>query len=91
MYFRSRNEPYYLILGEVSNCAELSPTFPLLDEEMRKLLNVFVRDDRGVSAMEYAVLAGIVVMALGAMATVFSTDIGTMFSTMFAKVVSAQA
>ncbi|MCG7399894.1 MULTISPECIES: Flp family type IVb pilin [Caballeronia] len=58
---------------------------------MRKLMKAFVRDERGVSAMEYAVLAGIVVLALGAMASTFSTSVGTMFSTLFDKVTTAQS
>jgi pilus assembly protein Flp/PilA len=57
---------------------------------MRKLFKFFVRDERGVSAMEYAVLAGIVVLALGAMAATFKTDIGTMFTGLFTKVTTAQ-
>jgi pilus assembly protein Flp/PilA len=58
---------------------------------MRKLMKAFVRDERGVSAMEYAVLAGIVVLALGAVAGTFSTKIGTMFTTLFDKVSTAQS
>ena len=57
---------------------------------MRKFLKVFVRDERGVSAMEYAVLAGIVVVALGAMAATFSTNIGLMFAHLFAAVTASQ-
>jgi len=57
---------------------------------MFKFLRVFVRDERGVSAMEYAVLAGIVVVALGAMAANFSTSVGTMFSTLFTKITTTQ-
>ncbi|BBU29888.1 hypothetical protein BTHE68_36220 [Burkholderia sp. THE68] len=57
---------------------------------MRKLMKAFVRDERGVSAMEYAVLAGIVVLALGAMASTFSTSIGSMFDSLFNKVSTAQ-
>jgi pilus assembly protein Flp/PilA len=57
---------------------------------MRKFLKFFVRDERGVSAMEYAVLAGIVVVALGAMAATFSTSVGTMFSNLFTRVTTAQ-
>ncbi|WP_244816348.1 Flp family type IVb pilin [Caballeronia sp. Lep1P3] len=53
---------------------------------MRKLMKAFVRDERGVSAMEYAVLAGIVVVALGAMSTVFSSGLTTMFGTLFSNV-----
>jgi pilus assembly protein Flp/PilA len=58
---------------------------------MRNFMKAFVRDERGVSAMEYAVLAGIVVIALGGMAATFKTSIGTMFSTLFTNVTAAQA
>ncbi|CAB3681819.1 hypothetical protein LMG27174_02707 [Paraburkholderia rhynchosiae] len=58
---------------------------------MRKLLKAFVRDERGVSAMEYAVLAGIVAVALGAMAATFSTSVQTMFTTMFSTITANQA
>ncbi|WP_250436030.1 Flp family type IVb pilin [Caballeronia sp. ATUFL_F2_KS9A] len=58
---------------------------------MRKLMKAFVRDERGVSAMEYAVLAGIVVLALGAMASTFSNSVSSMFSTLFDKVTTAQS
>lgn len=47
------------------------------------------RDERGVSAMEYAVLAGIVVLALSAVATQFNSSISTMFTNLFSKVSSA--
>ncbi len=40
--------------------------------------------------MEYAVLAGIVVIALGGMAATFKTSIGTMFSTLFTNVTNSQ-
>jgi pilus assembly protein Flp/PilA len=58
---------------------------------MRKLMKAFVRDESGVSAMEYAVLAGIVVLALGGMASTFSSSISTMFTNLFSQVSSAQA
>jgi pilus assembly protein Flp/PilA len=58
---------------------------------MRKLFKAFVRDERGVSAMEYAVLAGIVVIALGAMASTFSSNISLMFNTLFTKVTASQS
>jgi pilus assembly protein Flp/PilA len=57
---------------------------------MRKFLKFFVRDERGVSAMEYAVLAGIVVVALGAMAATFNTNVGLMFANLFTRVTTAQ-
>ncbi|WP_436025837.1 Flp family type IVb pilin [Trinickia sp. LjRoot230] len=40
--------------------------------------------------MEYAVLAGIVVIALGAMAATFSTNISTMFTNLFTQVTTSQ-
>jgi pilus assembly protein Flp/PilA len=58
--------------------------------KMRKLLKAMVRDERGVSAMEYAVLAGIVVVALGAAAVTFNTKIAAMFTTMFTSVTTQQ-
>ncbi|MDB5834961.1 MAG: pilus assembly protein [Caballeronia sp.] len=57
---------------------------------MRKFISWFVRDERGVSAMEYAVLAGIVAVALGAVATTFNSSVSTMFSTMFNSITTAQ-
>ncbi|MDQ7981724.1 Flp family type IVb pilin [Paraburkholderia sp. SARCC-3016] len=57
---------------------------------MRTFLKMFLRDERGVSAMEYAVLAGIVVIALGAMAATFNTNISAMFSNLFTSVTTAQ-
>jgi pilus assembly protein Flp/PilA len=58
---------------------------------MRKFIKWFVRDERGVSAMEYAVLAGIVAVALAAVAGTFSTDVKTMFTNMFSSISTAQA
>ncbi|HEX7932787.1 MAG TPA: Flp family type IVb pilin [Paraburkholderia sp.] len=50
------------------------------------------RDERGVSALEYSVLAGIVVIAVVAAGAVFSGAGGlpTLFSNMIAKVTNAQ-
>lgn len=56
---------------------------------MQKLLKAFVRDDRGVSALEYAILAGIVVVALTAVGTAFSTNLQTVFSNLTTKVQNA--
>jgi len=58
---------------------------------MRNLVKLFVRDERGVSAMEYAILAGIVAVALAALATTFNSSVVTMFNTMFASITNAQA
>ncbi|MGI4985517.1 MAG: Flp family type IVb pilin [Janthinobacterium lividum] len=58
---------------------------------MSKFLKAFVRDERGVSAMEYAVLAGIVAVALGTAGAAFTTNVGTMFTTMFSAIKTQQA
>ena len=58
---------------------------------MRKFINWFVRDERGVSAMEYAVLAGIVAVALGGVGAAFGTSVTTMFTTMFTAIAAQQA
>ncbi|RDK01015.1 Flp family type IVb pilin [Paraburkholderia lacunae] len=57
---------------------------------MQSFMKAFFRDERGVSAMEYAVLAGIVVIALGAMAATFNTNIGAMFTNLFTNVTTSQ-
>jgi pilus assembly protein Flp/PilA len=41
--------------------------------------------------MEYAVLAGIVAVALGAVATTFSSSVKTMFDNMFTSISTNQA
>ncbi len=57
---------------------------------MRKFIHLFVRDERGVSTMEYAVLAGIIVVALAAIGTgTLTTNFTAMFTTLFAKVTTA--
>ncbi|RQS74424.1 Flp family type IVb pilin [Burkholderia sp. Bp8963] len=47
-----------------------------------------LRDERGVSALEYSVLAGIVVVALGVVGSVLSSNTGglpAIFSSLLAK------
>jgi pilus assembly protein Flp/PilA len=56
---------------------------------MRKLFKAFVRDERGVSALEYAIMAGIVVVALTAVGTAFKTSITGVFSTLFSNITTA--
>ena len=56
---------------------------------MQKLLKAFVRDERGVSAMEYAILAGIVVVALTWGGSTFSTNLSDIFTNLTTKVKSA--
>ncbi len=56
---------------------------------MRKILKAFVRDERGVSALEYAIMAGIVVVALTAVGTTFSTSLQGLFTALFAQITTA--
>lgn len=58
---------------------------------MRNFFKQFVRDERGVSAMEYAIMAGIVAVALLAVGSAFNTSITTLFTNMEAKVTSASS
>jgi pilus assembly protein Flp/PilA len=56
---------------------------------MSKFFKAFVRDERGVSAMEYAIMAGIVAVALVAAGTAFSTNFKTLFANMWTHVNTA--
>ncbi|CAM2193030.1 pilus assembly protein Flp/PilA [Paraburkholderia kururiensis] len=58
---------------------------------MRKLLKAFVRDERGVSAMEYAIMAGIVAVALTAVGTAFNNNITALFANLYTKITNASA
>lgn len=56
---------------------------------MSKFFKVFVRDERGVSAMEYAILAGVIVVALTAVSATFTSSVSSMFTNLFTKVTNA--
>ena len=56
---------------------------------MSNFLKRFVRDERGVSAMEYAILAGIIVVALAAVGAGLGTSFTNMFDNLFTKVSKA--
>jgi pilus assembly protein Flp/PilA len=58
---------------------------------MYTFLNAFVRNERGVSALEYAIMAGIVVVALTAVGTTFSTSLQGLFTALFAHITTASA
>ena len=53
---------------------------------MRQFLKFFQRDERGVTALEYAILAGIIVVALVAVGTTFSTNLQAIFVALTTKV-----
>ncbi|MFL9963016.1 Flp family type IVb pilin [Paraburkholderia sediminicola] len=56
---------------------------------MSKFLKAFVRDERGVSAMEYAILAGIIVVALTAVGTTFKDSMTGIFDNLINKINAA--
>ncbi|SCZ22065.1 MULTISPECIES: Flp family type IVb pilin [Burkholderia] len=57
---------------------------------MLQYVKTLLRDERGISSLEYAVLAGIVVVALAAVGTVLSGSSGlsSIFTTLINKVSS---
>ena len=56
---------------------------------MSKFFKAFVRDEHGVSAMEYSIMAGIVAVALVAAGTAFSGNFATLFLNMWKHVNTA--
>jgi pilus assembly protein Flp/PilA len=63
--------------------------YPFSGKQMSKFLKAFIRDERGVSALEYAILAGIIVVALTAVGSAFSTNLQAVFSNLTTKVQNA--
>ena len=55
---------------------------------MLKYLNRLKRDERGVTALEYAILAGIIVVAIVAVGSTFSSNLRTVFSALTTKISS---
>jgi pilus assembly protein Flp/PilA len=53
---------------------------------MRQFFKFFQRDERGVTALEYAILAGIIVVALVAVGGTFSTGLQGVFTALTNKV-----
>lgn len=47
---------------------------------MRKLFKALQKDERGVSALEYAILAGILIVVIVTGVTSFKTNIQTLFT-----------
>ncbi len=56
---------------------------------MLQFINSLSRDERGVSALEYAVLAGIIVVAVVAVGAYFSPALVTVFTNLITKVTAA--
>ncbi|GAB3626157.1 pilus assembly protein [Pandoraea terrae] len=53
---------------------------------MLQFIKSLSRDERGVSALEYAVLAGIVVVAVAAAGVVFSPALSGLFTQLTTKI-----
>ncbi|RDU99688.1 Flp family type IVb pilin [Trinickia dinghuensis] len=60
---------------------------------MLRFLRSLSRDERGVSALEYSVLAGIVVVAVAAAGTIFggATGLPALFHNLITNVTAVQA
>lgn len=56
--------------------------------KLGKCIRLFVRDERGVTALEYGILAAVVAIIIGG--TVYTNLTGT-FTTLFSKVTAAIA
>jgi pilus assembly protein Flp/PilA len=61
----------------------------MLMETVYKLFAKLATDDRGLTAVEYAVLGAFVVAAVAAVGATFKTDLGTAFTGLFSKVPAA--
>jgi pilus assembly protein Flp/PilA len=53
---------------------------------MLKFINLLKRDERGVTALEYAILAGVIVAAVVGVGASFSTNLQTVFRNLTTKV-----
>ena len=56
---------------------------------MLQFIKSLSRDERGVSALEYAVLAGIIVVAVVGVGTLFSPALSAIFTNLTTKVSNA--
>jgi pilus assembly protein Flp/PilA len=56
---------------------------------MLQFIKSLSRDERGVTALEYAVLAGVVVVAVIAAGVLLNTGLSTVFSNLITKVTNA--
>lgn len=56
---------------------------------MRKFIQSLAHDERGVSALEYAILAGLIVTVLVTAVGTFSGDLATAFTNLGAAVTKA--
>jgi pilus assembly protein Flp/PilA len=59
--------------------------------QIRQFITKFVRDERGVTALEYAILAGIIVAAVALGGSYLSSALKTGFGSLSSSIVSATA
>jgi pilus assembly protein Flp/PilA len=84
-----------VVLGSSPVAGVIPPADPVLllffqsEIKMSKFVKLFVRDDRGVSALEYAILAGIIVGVLVTAVTAFGSSLSTAFSNLGSQVTNA--
>lgn len=58
---------------------------------MSHTIRLLFRDKRGTAAIEYALLAGIVVVAVAAVGASFDTTVSNLFATMWTNITAAAA
>jgi pilus assembly protein Flp/PilA len=56
---------------------------------MREMLKRFIRDERGVSAIEYGLIAGLIAAGLVVTLTSLGSDLKTLFAAIAAKLPAA--
>ncbi|QZP08714.1 Flp family type IVb pilin [Caenibius sp. WL] len=57
---------------------------------IRKLCKAIRQDERGLTAVEYAVLGGIIVIGIAALSTTFTDGLDDAFGNLFTNVTNAQ-
>lgn len=60
-----------------------------MNKFLGSLIAKLARDEKGLTAVEYAVLGAVVVAAIVAVGTNFKTQLGTAFTTMFNSIPSS--
>jgi pilus assembly protein Flp/PilA len=56
---------------------------------MRKLAQHFLRDDKGVTAIEYGLIAGLIVLVIAASVGSLGTSLNSVFDTLSSKITTA--
>lgn len=53
---------------------------------MKKFTTRFLRDNKGVTAIEYGLIAGLIALAIATTAGTLGTDLSNLFSTIASKI-----